>query len=318
MTKWIFHSLIFIVFGMIVLVFPNIVNYANTETWYVDLAKLLKDYPNLKISVGLVSIVAGVAGVVYAVIIFIRKKTAFVVQQSGDGDYGNPCLKYPKMLIGNQETLVYENITSLNRCDSSTRDLDKKRIARFYGNLQDKTRLAFLSVALFPFIVYSGFIVGNAGQKVTYFHYDRNKSKSRWVKPGFKILNSLFEDERSLFEKDKETLTVCVSVSYEIDKESVFNQFPNSNIVFLKSSKIGTEVIRNRKTLNDIADTVRETINKEAKDHKSVNLLLSCPAELCFAIGCRLSSPGLPLINVYNFNRKKFSNKWDWHITLDK
>lgn len=318
MIKWTLYSLIFIFFGVLFLIFPNIVNYAHTETWYVDLAKLLKDYPQLKVSVGVASVVIGVIGLLITIILFLRKKYAFVIQQSGDGDYGNPSLTYSKFLTGNQETLIYENITSLERHDVSIRDLDKKRIARFYVNLKDKSRLAFLSVALFPFIVYSGYIVGNAGQKVTYFHYDRNKSKSRWVKPGFKILNSLFEDERSQFDKNKETLTICVSVSYEIDKENVLNQFSNSNIVFLKSSKIGTEAIHNRKTLDSIADIVRDTINKETKNHKLVNLLLSCPAELCFAIGCRLSSPGLPLINVYNFNRKKFNDKWDWYITLDK
>ena len=317
MIQWILYSLIFIVLGALILAFPELVNYAHTDTWYIDLAKLLKDYPVLRTTVGVAFLCLGVAGIIVIALLKKRRNTAFVIQQSEDNDYGNPSLRFPWFVIGVQEPLIYENIASLNRNDEPILDLEKQRIARFYGNLKCRKRIAFLSVAPFPFIVYAGFTVGNAGQKVTYFHYDQKKSRSRWVRPGLSPSCSLIALDHAELDKSKDELTICVSVSYEIEEPDVSNQFSKTNIIFLKFLPIGTEVIKNRKTLDSMADKVRETISQQSKHHKSVNLLLSCPAELCFAIGCRLSSPGLPTIKVYNFNKKSDYAKWDWQITLD-
>ena len=226
-------------------------------------------------------------------------------------------MSYPKIVIDGQEPLIYENLASLNRHDEPILDLDKNRIQRFYGNLKDKKKIAFLGVALFPYLVYAGYIVGNAGQRVTYFHYNRGKSKSEWLYPGLKIKNAIVIKESYGDNNDNSALTIAISVSYLVDKEIVIKQFNNSKIVFAESEIIGTDAIKNRKTLDSMANTIRSIIDQESKNAKAVNLLLSCPAELCFALGQRLNSPGLPLIKVFNYNKKSENDKWDWNIVLN-
>ena len=296
---------------------PEIVNYTNTDSWYVNLAQVLRDFPQFRLVAGIVLLVFGLIGFVFAFLQYVRQSTAFVIQQSGDGDYGNPSLSYPKVVIGDQEPLIYENLASLNRHDEPILNLDKNRIQRFYGNLKDKKRIAFLGVALFPYLVYAGYIVGNAGQKVTYFHYYRCKSKSEWLYPGIKVKNTILIKESCGDNNDNSELTVAISVSYQIDREVATKQFKNSKIVFSESEIIGTDAIKNRKTLDSMANTIRSIIDQESKNAKAVNLLLSCPAELCFALGQRLNSPGLPLIKVFNYNKKSENDKWDWNIVLN-
>lgn len=318
MVKWLLYSLLLFAIGLLIIIMPGIVDYTNTDSWYVNLAQVLKDYPQFRLSFGIALLVLGLIGLSFACFQFIRQNTAFVIQQSGDGDYGNPSLSYPKLIIGAQEPLIYENVASLNRNDKSILDLDKNRITRFYGGLKDKKRIAFLGVALFPYLVYAGFVVGNAGQKVSYFHYNRNKSKSEWIYPGIKTKNRIKINQTIDTNGNDTEVTIAVSVSYSIDKEIVKKQFGNQKTVFLESEIISTEAIKNRKTLDSLANDVRKAIDNESRNASIVNLLLSCPAELCFAIGQRMSSPGLPLIKVYNFNKKSINNEWDWNVDLNR
>lgn len=317
MLKWFLYSLLLFVLGLLIIIMPEIVNYTNTDSWYVNLAQFLKDFPQFRLVAGIVLLVFGLIGFVFVFFQYVRQSTAFVIQQSGDGDYGNPSLSYPKIVIDGQEPLIYENLASLNRHDEPILDLDKNRIQRFYGNLKDKKKIAFLGVALFPYLVYAGYIVGNAGQRVTYFHYNRGKSKSEWLYPGLKIKNAIVIKESYGDNNDNSALTIAISVSYLVDKEIVIKQFNNSKIVFAESEIIGTDAIKNRKTLDSMANTIRSIIDQESKNAKAVNLLLSCPAELCFALGQRLNSPGLPLIKVFNYNKKSENDKWDWNIVLN-
>lgn len=317
MFKWFLYSLLLFVLGLLIIIMPEIVNYTNTDSWYVNLAQFLKDFPQFRLVVGIVLLVFGLIGFVFVFFQYVRQSTAFVIQQSGDGDYGNPSLSYPKLVIGGQEPLIYENLASLNRHDEPILNLDKNRIQRFYGSLKGKKKIAFLGVALFPYLVYAGYIVGNAGQKVTYFHYYRGKSKSGWLYHGIKVKNTILIKESCGDNNDNSELTVAISVSYQIDREVATKQFKNSKIVFAESEIIGTDTIKNRKTLDSMANAIRSIIDQESKNAKAVNLLLSCPAELCFALGQRLNSPGLPLIKVFNYNRKSENDKWDWNIVLD-
>lgn len=314
MIQWIISSILLFVFGIAVLVYPGIVDYTNTGNWYFDLSRFLNDYPQLRYPFGIVSIIIGLAGFLLIFVHYKRKNTAFVIQQSGDGDYGNPSLSFPKLFIGSQEPLLYENVASQAINEQLILDLDKKKIRRFYENLKNRKRIAFIGVALFPYIVYAGYIVGNAGQKIIYFHYDRNKAKSKWVRFGFKNHNDL--TIKDIINPSSRETVIAVSVSYQIDRAIVQSQFTSQKIVYLDALKLGTETIDNAKTLKLMADKIRRTINDESGDNRSITLLLSCPAELCFAIGQRLCSPGLPSIKVYNFNRKT-EIKWDWHISLD-
>ena len=317
MLKWFLYSLLLFVLGLLIIIMPEIVNYTNTDSWYVNLAQFLKDFPQFRLVAGIVLSIFGLIGFVFVFFQYVRQSTAFVIQQSGDGDYGNPSLSYPKVVIGGQEPLIYENLASLNRHDEPILNLDKNRIQRFYGNLKDKKTIAFLGVALFPYLVYAGYIVGNAGQRVTYFHYNRGKSKSEWLYLGLKVKNKIVIKESCGGGNDNSELTVAISVSYLVDKEIVIKQFNNSKIVFAESEIIGTDAIKNRKTLDSMANTVRSIIDQESKNAKAVNLLLSCPAELCFALGQRLNSPGLPLIKIFNYNKKSENDKWDWNIVID-
>ena len=317
MLKWFLYSLLLFVLGLLIIIMPEIVTYTNTDSWYVNLAQFLKDFPRFRLAAGIVLLVFGLIGFVFVFFQYVRQSTAFVIQQSGDGDYGNPSLSYPKFAIGGQEPLIYENLASLNRHDEPILNLDKNRIQRFYGSLKGKKKIAFLGVALFPYLVYAGYVVGNAGQKVTYFHYNRGKSKSEWLYLGLKVKNKIVIKESCGDSNNDSELTAAISVSYQIDREVVTKQFKNSRIVFAESEIIGTDVIKNRKTLDSMATTIRSIIDQESKNAKAVNLLLSCPAELCFALGQRLNSPGLPLIKVFNYNKKSENDKWDWNIVLN-
>ena len=310
----ILYSVIFLLFGILILVLPETIDYTNTENWFFDLTRFLKDYPQFKCISGIVSIVLGLIGFIFVIFYFIQKNHAFIIQQSADGDYGNPALSFPKIFIGIQEPLFYENITSQNRYETSILDLDKERIKRFYTNVKNKKCISFLGVALFPFIVYAGYIVGNSGQKVSYFHYDRKKAVSRWL-PFFGSINNDFKIS-TLNESSSSGLVIAVSVSYLIDKEIIKKQFFDEKIICLDADKIGIDVINNRKSLIFLADKIRKTIDQESKKFNSISLLLSCPAELCFALGQCLCSPGLPRICVYNF-KKSDNTSWNWSIFLE-
>ncbi len=318
MIKLLVISILIILFSLLVLFVPNyVVEYVNSDNLYFNLSKILIDYPHFKYILGFAFLVTGLVILAYVIMHYARAKTAFVIQQSGDGDYGNPSLSFPKIAISNRDPLYYENIASIDRCTKAVLDLDKNRIERFYSSLSSKKRISFLGVALFPFLVYSGFVVGSSGQKISYYHYNRQKEKAVWLYPGIKEKNKLKIPDVDKNSSDQ--LTVAVSVSYLIDKELVKSQFGDTCIAFIEAESIGTETIKNRKTLDAIANAVREYISKNAnKDINVVNLLLSCPAELCFAIGTKLSSPGLPEIRVFNYNRKTKGKKWDWYIVLDK
>lgn len=316
MIKWVIYSCIFILLGLFVLFMPNFIDYTNTSNWYFDLAKFLTDYPKVQLWFGICLIVVGVVGLVIAIFSCVKKNTSFVIQQSADGDFGNPSLAYPWYVIGTKDPNVYENIASIKRCEQNILDLDKKRIKRFYQNLKYKNGISFLGVALFPFIVYAGYVVGDSGIKTRFFHYDRNKKKSILILPGIKPKNDITVVNET--ERDNATKTViAVSISYSIDEEIVTAQFSRERLIFCKANYIGTESSFNKKTMVKMAKSIRSIVEEKSKGTDEVNLLLSCPAELCFAIGQSLRSPGLPKINVFNFNRKSENNKWDWSITLD-
>ena len=121
--------------------------------------------------------------------------------------------------------------------------------------------------------------------------------------------------------KDKYFVLICLVspisliwiIEFIILDTYEFKKMQGTTIYFYKTNLIGTDVLKNKKDIDYIANEVRSIVAEKAE---KTNLLLSCPAELCFAIGQKLKSPGLPEVSIYNYNAKQ-DNKWNWSITLD-
>lgn len=309
-TLIITNSLILLL-GLCVLCIPDFLKYFNENKFYFDLAEFLNDYPLFRYPVGSGLVIIGGLDLVCSIFQIVEKKNVYVIQKGKNSDFGINDLHFPSCFAKKPEPLVYTNLCSFNETNDAILNLEKNNISNFYSQLKPNTKLSILSVSVFPFLVYSGYCLGEAGRKVDYYHYDRNQAKSKKLRNTHKNTNELIEDERI---KGNAKTTICVSVSYDIDKEVVKNEFNGSTIIFLKAKNIGTEVVKNKKDIEIIVDQIRKVIGESAEE---TNLLLSCPAELCFAIGRKLKSPGLPAIDVYNYSAKSETNKWNWKIKLD-
>lgn len=307
-----------LVLGASALIAPELLRYMNTGSWFFDVVLFLRDHPDYKLVFGIPMVLIGVGGVLFFVTDIFRGKVAFVIHRSAMGDYGNSTLSFPRIAIGTRDVARCDIWSSIKNPAPAVLSLDKKQIRRFYEYLLDKKRIAFLAVAPFPFLVYAGYIVGNSGQKVSFFHYNRAKARSEWVRPGVRTLCSLNVAEINSSPDQSSGMVVAVSVSYPIERSLVEQQFSGQRILYLDCSSVGTDVIKNRKTLDSLSNQIVKTISESSGQCNEVTLLLSCPAVLCFSLGQRLCSPGLPTIRVYNYDRSAKSDNWNWSIKLDR
>lgn len=315
MIKKIVYSIIAFLAGVFLLSFPAFLSYLNPNTLFFDLAKFLGDYPAFRIVLGVAFIAGGIVGFLY---LFVLKKykTIFVIQESGDGDYGFPDLHYSLLTKCENDEIVYTNLATLNYHPKDVILLEKKQIKIFYEKLPKQKKLAFLAVATIPSIVYAGYVVGENGRKIKYYHWYREKHKAKRV-IGFKQNCRLSVDEKIDSHIKSKEHVIYVSVSYFPNKEQARKQFGDVNYIYCQTDKIGTDVVRTTKDLSNIAKKVREVISSIMLDGALVHLILQCPAEVCFAIGQKLNSPGLPRMKIYSFNSKNELEPWDWCIDLE-
>lgn len=310
--KKIFVPIFIIILGIVVLTMPNIVSYFDTSSFYFDLSTFLNDHPSFAIPSGVLLIVCGLIYIFLIIINSIREKTAFVIQKADEDDYGNINLIFPKIFIGNRDQLVYENVVTLENNNKDIIDLEKKKIKKFYTRIDPNKDIAFLGISAMPTLVYAGYVVGNSGRKVSFYHWDRDKTKARRLK-SFGKSEELIETKNIM--NNSKQYVFCVSTSYQINEDIVVNQFPRSNVKFYGLKQPHYNSVMTMTGVNKIANFVRKEIQDLPKE-STVCLLLSCSSEICFAIGQRLNSPALPEIKVYNFNNKNRKNCWDWSITL--
>lgn len=303
-------NILLFVSGLITIINPYYLGYINKDKFYFDIFKFLNDFPKFRFPVAIALLLIGVIGIANIIIQYINDKNIYIIQKGKASDFGSTNFTYPKNCFSQNNTLVYTNLASIRNNEEIILDLEKENINNFYTSIDKNKNISFLSISLFPFIIYAGYCVGKSGRKVTLYHYDRVKSKSRKIRWWFKNTNEIIPDGSIV---GNENNTICISISYEIDKKIVEREFKSSTIKYYKAKCIGTESIKNTKDIEVITSQIRKIISEQANE---VNLLLSCSAELCFAIGQRLKSPGLPLIKVYNFSAKDKSNKWNWSIYL--
>ena len=315
MIRKILYPAISAFLGMALLFFPGLIGYLRTDGFLFDLASFLGDYPWFRFPFGTILLLVGAAGVVFGAGDTVRENTDFVIQQSGDGDFGNAELRFPRWLIGSKNPTIYRNLASIKRHDECILRLDRDRIKDFYDGISTHKRMVFLAVALFPLLVYGGYVVGNSGKRITYFHYDRIRAKSVWLRNGKRT--AFFERRFCGGNPMGPKRLICFSVSHQIDEAAVERQFPETKIEFYALLKPGTEAIHNLSDLNGLADDMRTAI-ASVDDAQSVGVLLSCSAELCFAFGQRLNSPGLPLVSIYNFDRRCSNMPWNWAIVINE
>jgi len=313
MKSRLFYSILLFVLGLVILVFPQLGVYLDTSSVFFDISKFLLDYPQFLIPFGILLIILGIVFFVIFMIAEKQENTVFIIQKPGDGNYGNADLHYPKSILGKRDVLIYESVVTIKNSSTQSIQYEAEKINRFFGQTEKKKRIFFLGISPIPSLVYAGHTVGDTGKKVTYFHWDRNKEEA--IKIGNKGgTNFVREDE--IVKKKSNDYVLCVSTSYEINKDIVKRQFPKATLLFYKSNEIGTESIKTKADILTISKSVREKIANISDSKASVHLLLSCSSELCFAIGRKLNSPALPKVLVYNFNRQSES-PWDWNISLN-
>lgn len=315
MIKRIIYSCLSCVIGLFLLIFPSFLNYFNSDSLQFDIASFLNDYPVIRFSLGFILLVLGATEIIF--IIFVKiDKTVFVIQKSGDGDFGSPDLRYSFISKGNRDEMIYTNLATIDNHSKAVVELEKKNIRQFYNNLPKEKAIAFLAVATMPSLVYAGYIVGESGRRIKYFHWSRNKNKALRIIGNKHNLTLIESEEKRNENKDSDNFVICVSTSYLIDVDIVKKQFYGNNIMFYQISNLNPNAISTRRDLLDIASTVRSAISKITKTGATVHLLLHCSSELCFAIGQKLNSPAMPKIKIYNFNAKS-NNQWDWYIELN-
>lgn len=301
---------ILIILGIIILVLPEYIKYINKDQFFFDFVSLLNDHPKFRYPFGSMLLIIGLLVLIYNIVSIILDRKVFVIQKGLNEDFGTIDLNFGIKLF-DIEPVVYTNICATKNKNKELLKIEKRNIYNFYDKNVEKRNICFLSVSIFPFIVYAGYCIGESGRKVTYYHYNRNKKRALKMRWGLSS-HIKFDDECEMI-KGSEVRTICISVSYNIDREIVKEEFQGTTIYFYKTNLIGTEVLKNKKDIDYIANEVRSIVAEKAK---KTNLLLSCPAELCFAIGQKLKSPGLPEVSIYNYNAKQ-DDKWNWSITLD-
>ena len=301
---------ILIILGIIILVLPKYIQYINQEQFFFDFVSLLKDYPKYRYPVGTTLLIIGLLGLIYNIVSVSLDRKVFVIQKGLNEDFGTIDLDFGCKIF-DIKPIIYTNNCSTKNRNKELLKIEKRNIYNFYDKNVNKKNICFLAVAVFPFIVYAGYCIGEAGRKVTYYHYNRNKKRA--IKMRWWFSNNIQLDEQFETIAGSEERTICISVSYNIDKKVVEEEFKGTTIYFYKTNLIGTEVLKNKKDIDTVANAVRSIVAEKAE---KTNLLLSCPAELCFAIGQKLKSPGLPEVSIYNYNAKQ-NEKWNWSITLD-
>lgn len=302
-------------FGVLLLSFPAFLNYLNPNTMTFNLALFLNDYPVFRFVIGILLIVIGLGGFAY-LFILSKYKTIYVIQESSDGDFGSPDLHYPLLIKGDSDEIVYTNLATLNNHSKDIIELEKKRIRLFYEKLPKQKKIAFLGIATIPSLVYAGYVVGENGRKIKYYHWNREKQKAKRL-CGIKQSCVLSIDESiNSINKSKEYV-IYVSVSYLPNKEQVKKQFGDINYIFCQTNKLGVDVVKTGKDLSEIANNVRKVVSNINVPGATVHLILQCSAELCFAIGQKLNTTSIPNIKVYSFNFKNELNPWDWYLELD-
>lgn len=301
--------------GVFLLSFPAFLNYLNHDTMPFDLALFLNDYPVFRFVIGILLIVIGFGGFAY---LFILKKykTIYVIQESSDGDFGSPDLNYPLLIKGDSDEIVYTNLATLNNHPKDVIELEKKRIRIFYERLPKQKQIAFLGIATIPSLVYAGYVVGENGRKIKYYHWNREKHKAKRLR-GLKQSCVLSIDENIDSTNKSKEYVIYVSVSYLPNKEQVKKQFGNVNYIFCQTNKLGVDVVKTKRDLMGISNQVRKVISNINIPGATVHLILQCSAEVCFAIGQKLNTTSLPNIKVYSFNYKNESNPWDWYLELN-
>lgn len=316
MIRKIVYSLVSIAVGLFLLIFPAFLQYFNNDTFSFDISSFLTDYPAFRFILGILLIIFGATELVF-LFFFKKLKNVFVIQEGGDGDYGNPDLHFSKMSKGNNDELIYTNLaTSKNHSDDLIK-LEKKQIRLFYEKLPKEKRISFLAVASIPSIVYAGYIVGESGRKINYYHWDRKKAKAKRI-AGFKQNRHLFKEEvvESLSKSEKEYV-VCISTSYLPNKNQILAQFKDKTLFFYQYDEIGIDSIKTKKDLIELANSVRTAVSEIKVPGAIVNLILQCSAEACFAIGQKMNSPALPTIRIFSYDNKNEVEPWDWFISLD-
>lgn len=297
------------ILGIFVLIFPE---FINEDGFWLKLSDFLLEYPLARYPLGIALSLIGLVGIVFFFCDIFRIRTAYVIQRARRYEFGDSDLQFPKWAIGSKNPLIYTNLTTVSTNDEVAFALEKDNIKAFYSEIKPKKRIAFLSVAIFPFIVYAGYIVGDSGRKIKFFHYDRKKRRARILWAGIRSRLWLKEEDVGK-NNSSEVTTICISTSYLIEKDTVTEEFGGTNIRYFCVENPSTEAIKTKKDLETIAEQVRAIVIESGNN---VNLLLSCSAELCFAIGQKLAGPYGPNINVYNYYGCSNSKKWNWCISL--
>lgn len=312
MIKILVVGIVCFLFGLISLIVPQYLKYFESGTTFFKVGEFLNNHPECTRISGYIFVCLGL--IHFSIWFVVRKKEneAFVIQNAIKRDYGEINLNFSRFnrLFNKQDLYTCQ----VSKDDYNTRLIakEKKNIQEFYSSFKNKRKINFAGICAMPFLTYAGFTLGECGSKINYYHFNRERGKLYKIK-GNERKNQLVEDER--IEKGFNDWIFSISVSYPARKEEIIEQFKDKNILFLKSSSLGTDIKLSREDINYIAKQVREYISKATLNNNNVSLLLSCPSELCFEIGRKLNSPGLSHVFVYHYSASK-KIKWSWCVEL--
>lgn len=179
------------------------------------------------------------------------------------------------------------------------------------GKKSKDVKLVFGGLASVPLTFLAGFLVDDE-TKVSRVDWDR--IKDCWRELVDTDDGDRFDEIIHRTGHDTERMVLCVSVSYPVDLDVVFDLYPDAKIVELRLSCVEPD--------NHWSDEKQQALSKqflstivENSRFGEIHLHMAAPSSMVFLFGQRYDKRNLPSVYVYQYERAS-SVKYPWAVLV--
>ena len=289
-------SIIFIIFGLLIILFPSLVNYFDWPIFNVD-----------KIVSSKYRIIFGSIICIIAVIFFLFEyrsvhKIALIIIDGFDGQKLEEYRYHGIKKIDVHRYTLECNKTNRDEISNVVINIDHDFEKYMYGQVYDE--FIFEGISLIPFVFYLGMKYGDDNKKYSFIHsFRKRKNDLRKLKKTNKkeSVNLIVNDEKmNCASKD---LIVKVATSFPMN-ENMDDYFKNMDVLSINSSKYGVDIIDNETLLDNWANQIINEIRKYSDKYDKIHLFLNTCTCMVFKLGTILNNNYDTCIKVYDYNRK--------------
>ena len=291
-----------ILFGILLLRFPNAINYFNVN--FFDVKKFFNDYYKYK---NIIAFVFILIGLILIILCLLVKKKKIVLLGSNDvfNDIDNKKItKYE----------IYELILKISGYNKQILVLALKDLYEFkiktIDNINEKFGLVI--ICSLPFAAKLGYFVGDCKNNMYYIHYFRNSHEYIELPKVGSEFNFLFDyiDNRS------NELFVAVQSSYLIDCEKLDEKFKRKNILKIRTNSIGVDSIDNFTILDKFSNYIIDKIRDYYDKNEIIHISFATSALVAYCFGQLVSKTIDKKIICYQFENQEKNNR-PWGVIIN-